>query len=181
MSISGTLVALLCLTTIVVSQSTTATPTPTPAPTLQTPLSITYSFSGSIVQKIGFNGVYACASTPSKQYGNLDDGLDALSNPVMTTSGLAFDTRRNRVYFSDDMCSTIKYIDRNNSKVYKLAGYGQWQYSGDGGSALSANFKSATGMAYDPVNDLLYVASNENVVRVINVTSGTISLFAGMM
>ena len=61
----------------------------------------------------------------------------------------------------------------------RYAGSGESGFSGDGGPAIKANFKTPAGIAFDPEGNL-YIADRENHrVRKVD-TSGNISTFAGI-
>jgi DNA-binding beta-propeller fold protein YncE len=54
-------------------------------------------------------------------------------------------------------------------------------YLGDGGTPTHANLYTPKGVAFDSVNNLVYIADTTNhIIRVINRTSNTISTVAGI-
>ena len=99
-----------------------------------------------------------------------------------TTHGVAV-ASDGTVYFSTD-CAVKKISPAGI--VSQVAGKqnagvdGCGSNLGDGGPATQAQLYNAKGLALDEANHQLYVAdSNNNVVRAINLTDGTISTIAG--
>jgi hypothetical protein len=70
-------------------------------------------------------------------------------------------------------------VDRNTNIINIIAGSNQQAgSSGDGGPATAALLRDPYQCQVDMVNNLLYIAGASRI-RVINMTSGNISTFAG--
>jgi DNA-binding beta-propeller fold protein YncE len=84
--------------------------------------------------------------------------------------------------FSVIMFALLLIAQSNAQYISTLAGgpTSPVHYYGDGGQATLAEFYRPKGISVDTVNNLVYIADNgNNKVRVVNRTSGIISLFAG--
>src|SRR5205807_4685243 len=75
--------------------------------------------------------------------------------------------RSGNVYVADGEFHVVRSIDRSTAQESVVAGVGGMEFSGDGGSALAAMFSIPTGLAMDPMGDLVIVDSwNQRVRRV---------------
>jgi sugar lactone lactonase YvrE len=82
------------------------------------------------------------------------------------------------VAFSDNVGNAIWEVDAHG-RASRIAGTGVGDYSGDGGPATDAELNFPTGMALGP-DGVLYVSdADNNVVRAIDLSAGTISTVAG--
>ncbi len=98
----------------------------------------------------------------------------SFSNP----SGLAFDTQGN-LYVADELNNAIRKIDPSGN-VTTFAGTGSVGVSN--GPRLSASFQRPIGLCMDSIGGNLIVAdSRNNMIREINISSGTVSTLAGQI
>ncbi|KAL0478890.1 NHL repeat-containing protein [Acrasis kona] len=112
--------------------------------------------------------------------GSTGDGGNATSAKLGYPYGLSVDSANNLVYIADSTNHRIRVVDRLTGAINTFAGTGTGGYSGDGGNATSANLKGPLGVAVDVPRNLVYVAdSDNNVIRVVDRSSGAISLVAG--
>ena len=118
------------------------------------------------------------AGTP-KKYGFSGDGGPALSAKLYYPSGIALDVSGN-IYIADYFNSVIRMITVSTGIISKVAGTSnQDGYSGDGGSALSAQLFFPKGVAVD-VSGNIYIADYFNhVIRMVTKSTGIISTVAG--
>jgi len=101
----------------------------------------------------------------------------ATQTEISLVDGITLDKKGN-VYITMREHNIISRID-TKGMMTRYAGSGESGFSGDGGPAIKANFKTPAGLAFDPEGNL-YIADRENHrVRKID-TSGNISTFAGI-
>lgn len=74
----------------------------------------------------------------------------------------------------------IREISAATGDINTIAGNGSTGYTGDNNQATNATFKSPFGIAVNPAGTLVYIAdSGNNVVRLVNLTTGIITTYAG--
>ena len=101
----------------------------------------------------------------------------ATETEISLVDGITLDKKGN-MYITMREHNIISRID-TKGMMTRYAGSGESGFSGDGGPAIKANFKTPAGLAFDPEGNL-YIADRENHrVRKID-TSGNISTFAGI-
>ncbi len=101
----------------------------------------------------------------------------ATETEISLVDGITLDKKGN-VYITMREHNIISRID-TKGMMTRYAGSGESGFSGDGGPAIKANFKTPAGLAFDPEGNL-YIADRENHrVRKVD-TSGNISTFAGI-
>ena len=101
----------------------------------------------------------------------------ATETEISLVDGIAIDKKGN-VYIAMREHNIISRID-TKGMMTRYAGSGESGFSGDGGPAIKANFKTPAGLAFDPEGNL-YIADRENHrIRKID-ASGNISTFAGI-
>jgi streptogramin lyase len=98
--------------------------------------------------------------------------LAALNSP----RGIAVDADGN-IYISDAGNNRIRKI--SNGVITTIAGTGAAGYTGDNGPATNATFASLKGLAIDSDNNLYIADAGNNVIRMIEATSGNIHTVAG--
>ncbi len=101
---------------------------------------------------------------------------DALLN---TPAGLALDEANDILYIADSLNHAIRAVDLLTDQISTIAGDGTPNYTGDGGVAISATLDLPRGLALDSSGNLYIADSFNNVVRVIDYSSGVIDRFAG--
>lgn len=89
--------------------------------------------------------------------------------------GLALDSSGN-LYIADSLNDRVRKISGGN--ITTVAGNGTQGYSGDGGTATSAEMFSPSGLAFDSSGNLYIADTGNHVIREVS-TSGTISTIAG--
>ena len=95
------------------------------------------------------------------------DGTSAVSCQWGSITGVCADDRGN-IYVSDGQNHVVRMIDINGS-VRTIAGTGVSGYSGDGGFALGATFRTPGSLFINAAGDLFICDPSSNVVRVVNV------------
>jgi DNA-binding beta-propeller fold protein YncE len=92
---------------------------------------------------------------------------------------IAIDSVRRLLYFSDFYNNRIRVINLITNIISTVAGSGVRGYNGDG-AALSTQLANPTGIALDIPNNGLYITdSNNNRVRLLNITLGTVVTITG--
>ncbi len=122
----------------------------------------------------GFNG----DGLSSEVWVNLPTG----PNPE-PSGGLALDSDGN-VYFSDTLNNRIRRLQFCSSDftcgvVTTIAGTGDAAYGGDGGPATEAQINYPEDMEIGPDGNVYFADTNNNRVRMIDLTNGTIQTVAG--
>jgi sugar lactone lactonase YvrE len=101
----------------------------------------------------------------------------ATETEISLVDGIAIDKKGN-VYIAMREHNIISRVD-TKGMMTPYAGSGESGFSGDGGPAIKANFKTPAGLAFDPEGNL-YIADRENHRRRKIDASGNISTFAGI-
>ncbi len=89
--------------------------------------------------------------------------VDAIGNVIVGDSG----SKIHLMFSSPGTYYGIDYSTATPGGVYTLAGTGTDSYFGDNILASTADLNSATGFAFGPAGDLIFVDTGNNVVRVI--------------
>jgi large repetitive protein len=107
------------------------------------------------------------------------DGGPATQAEVSVPAGIAIDGAGN-LYFADTGNHAIRRIDAFSGYITTVAGIGNAQgYSGDGFAATSAKLSLPEGIAFDSAHNLYIADTGNNVLRKVNVSTGTITTIAG--
>jgi hypothetical protein len=107
------------------------------------------------------------------------DDSAATNATFMDPTGVAVDNAGN-VYIADDISNTVRMVNHTNGNIYLYAGNGTRGFSGNGGSATTAQLHRPEGIAFDNNTGNLYIAEDSNfIVRVVD-ASGVINTFAGI-
>src|SRR5688572_3260061 len=85
--------------------------------------------------------------------------------------------RKGNIYISDTGNNVVRKI--NNGIITTMAGTGEEGYTGDNGLATLATFLAIKGLGTDDVNNIYVADSGNNVVRMLDVTTGKITTEAG--
>lgn len=104
------------------------------------------------------------------------DGGAATSSEFADPTGVAVDSSGN-VYIADQLNHRIRKVAAGGT-VTTVAGNGTSGYTGDSGSATSAEISSPEGAAVDSSGNLYIADTTNSVVRKVS-TSGTITTIAG--
>lgn len=129
----------------------------------------------STIRKINSLGIInTIAGTGSTGYSG-DGGL-AVNAQINWPQGLV--EYAGDLYFSDSYNHRIRKITTSTGIITTIAGTGVQGFSGDGSSAISAQFNFPTGLVFDPSGNLFILDKNNQRIRKIN-TSGVISTIAG--
>ena len=100
-------------------------------------------------------------------YGYSGDGGPATSARFEDIIGVTLDSAGN-IYIADTgLDSTIRKVTASTGIVSTVAGNGTYGYSGDGGKATSAEFRSPADAAVDNSGNIFAVDSGNNRIRAV--------------
>ncbi len=104
-------------------------------------------------------------------------GGRAVTEPLAGPRSLAVDPQNLWIVLREG--NSVWRIDRQDGRIFHVAGRGDKGFSGDGGDARQATFNGPKGIAVDP-GIAIYVADTENhAIRRVDLGSGVISTVAG--
>jgi protein involved in polysaccharide export with SLBB domain len=133
-------------------------------------------------------GVYYGRAGCAAQTDSWGDGCPASEATVGTVGGITLD-RGGNLFFSDTgyvtsnsgivtYHSMIRRVDATTKVVTLFAGNGTYGYTGDGGTATSAEV-TAGELAFDSKGNLYFSDGGGTILRRVDATTGFISTFAG--
>jgi DNA-binding beta-propeller fold protein YncE len=84
------------------------------------------------------------------------------------------------IFVADTWNNRVRRIEAKTGRVFPFAGSGMKGFSGDGGTAESAQFGGVYCLAFDPPRKNLYLADLDNRrIRAVNLASGQVTTVAG--
>ena len=108
------------------------------------------------------------------------DGYAATKATFFFPIGVAVDSLRNLVYITENLNHVVRVVNRTTGIISTIAGQGIPGFSENTGVAKNAIFDSPTYIQVDSEKNLIYISdTNNNAIRVIDGTTGLISMFAG--
>lgn len=105
-----------------------------------------------------------------------DGGISTFATGLSNPMGLAFDAAGN-LYVAESGAGVVRRFTANGDSTV-VAGNGAFDFSGDGGPAISAAFAGPEGVAFDSAGNMYIADTFNHRVRVVT-TDGLISTFAG--
>lgn len=106
------------------------------------------------------------------------DGVPATSSSLASPTGLAF-LQNGDLVIADKEMNRIRRVSASNNIITTICGNGTGTNTGDGGPAIDATINMPEGICTDSA-DNIYIALPENdLVRMINATTGIITTIAG--
>lgn len=106
------------------------------------------------------------------------DGGPATSAEIAQPYGVALDSAGN-LYIADSGNNRIRMVSTATGIITTVAGTGNFQYSGDGGPATSAEIAEPNGVTLDGAGNLYIADTGNNVIRKVSATTGIITTVAG--
>ncbi len=134
--------------------------------------------TGQRLLRVDAKGQLAIVAGTGKKGNGGDDGPapQATFNAMHNLACSADDS----IYLADTWNNRIRKFDPATGIITAFAGTGAKGYSGDGGPALKATFTGIYSLAFNFPPTKLYLADLENRrIRVIDIKTGTVDLFAG--
>lgn len=177
------------ITTVAGTGTKGTAPDPTPATSAQidNPFGITRGpdgalyfceYGGQHIRKITADGLLHNVAGTGKS-GYTGDGGPATEATFNLPHELRFDKAGN-LYIADMTNNAIRRIDGKTGIITTFAGTGKPGYTGDDGPAAQAQLKQPHSIQFDPTAEHLYICDiGNNVIRRVDMKSGTISTFAG--
>ncbi|RKN81977.1 S-layer homology domain-containing protein [Paenibacillus ginsengarvi] len=132
-------------------------------------------YQNNRIRKVDVSGtIHTVAGTGSAGFSG--DGGDATSAKLNYPMGVAVDNSGN-LYIADTVNGRIRKVDASGT-ISTVAGTGVFGFSGDGGSAISAQLSYPSGIAADNDGNVYFVDQSNYRIRKVDV-SGTIRTVAG--
>jgi streptogramin lyase len=110
--------------------------------------------------------------------GTTPDGAPIQGTPLSGPRAMDVDREGNLWLVTREGNQVLK-LDMLYERVYVIAGTGQKGYSGDGGPARNATFRSPKGISLDTQGNVWIADTENNVVRRIDMATGSIETVAG--
>jgi len=134
-------------------------------------------YTGQRIRKVTPDGIIHTVAGSGKR-GYSGDGGPALQATFNLPHEIRFDREGN--YFIADMTNhAIRRVDAKTGVITTFAGTGTAGYSGDGGPANKAQLKQPHSIQFGPDGSLYICDIGNNVIRKVDMKTGTISTFAG--
>lgn len=130
------------------------------------------------VREIAYGGDILSTAAGNGYWSYSGDGDLATSAQMADPQGAAVDSSGN-IYIADSYNSVIRKVDAVTGDISTVAGNGAYGYSGDGGSATSAELADPMGVAIDSSGNIYIADSDDNVIRKVDAATGDISTIAG--
>jgi hypothetical protein len=122
------------------------------------------------------NIVTTFAGNGTNMYGG--DGGPAARAAFNSLTSIALDSTNRKLYVADSNAYVVRVVDLTTNIITTIAGTGVYGYSGDGGDAKLAMFRSTAGLAVDPTTNSLYISDSARV-RKVALNTRQISVFVG--
>ena len=106
------------------------------------------------------------------------DGGPATASELADPTSVAVNAQGD-LFIADSQNDVIREVNALTGAITTIAGDGQGGYSGDGGSATSAELDDPLGVAVDAQGDLFIADTNNHSVREVSSATGVISTVAG--
>jgi hypothetical protein len=104
---------------------------------------------------------------------------DHATGTITTAVGNGLFQYAGDVFIADVGNNRVRRVDHATGVISTVAGNGTSGYTGDGGPATAAELADVTNVAVDAAGHLFLSATVSNVVREVDLTSGTITTVAG--
>ena len=124
------------------------------------------------------NGVISTVAGNGTQ-GYSGDAGPATSASMNAPRGIAVDSVGN-IYIADSPNNVIRKVSASTGVISTVAGNGTQGYSGDGGSAISAELDTPAGVAADSAGNIYIADMSNNVIREVIASTGVITTVAGV-
>lgn len=134
-------------------------------------------YSNHVVRRVGRDGVITTVAGNGRA-GYSGDGGAATNASLREPHELRFDRAGNLV-IADTGNHAIRRLDLKTGVLSTIAGTGKVGYSGDGGRAELAEFRSPISIQFASSGDLFIADIGNHVIRRVDARSGVITTFAG--
>jgi sugar lactone lactonase YvrE len=106
------------------------------------------------------------------------DGLPATEAELDLPSSVTLDGQGN-LYIADSLHNRLRKVTASTGVISTIAGNGNPAYTGDNGPAINATLNVPSGVTIDGAGNLYIADTGNNVVRMINASTGIITTIAG--
>ena len=132
-----------------------------------------------VIRKISSSGIImTVAGDGSGNWDYSGDGGPAIGAKFAGAVDVAVDSAGN-LYIADSQNMVVRKVSAATGIITTIAGNGTAGYAGDGGPATSAKLNWPYGVAVDPVGNLYIADMDNNVIRRVDGSTGTITTVAG--
>ncbi|MET2986433.1 NHL domain-containing protein [Aureibaculum conchae] len=132
----------------------------------------------SNVKKVDFSTGKVTVVAGTGEVGFSGDGGQATAAKLANPTGLALDGKGN-IFISDTGNERIRKVNLSTGIITTIAGTGETGFVGEDTDATKAQLANPLGLAIDSAGDLFVVDRGNNMIRKIDMSSGTISTVAG--
>ncbi|MCX7005676.1 MAG: hypothetical protein NTY53_00175 [Kiritimatiellaeota bacterium] len=132
---------------------------------------------GGVIRKIDAKGILTTIAGTGQKL-PLGDGGPALQATLHQPHEIRFD-RNGDLFIADTGNQRVRKIDFKTGLITTVAGCGKGGFSGDGGPATNATFKSPISIQFDPCGDLFICDIGNHRVRKVDMQTGLITTVAG--
>ncbi len=108
------------------------------------------------------------------------DGAPATQSSIFLPFGIAVNAAGD-LFIADSSNNRIRKVSATSGVISTLAGLGNVGATGDGGLAVLANLSNPTSLALDPMGNLYFADTGNNVIRKVSAFDGTIITVAGTL
>ena len=130
----------------------------------------------NIIREVSTSGIITTIAG-NRTAGYTGDNDVATSAELHFPTGVAVDAAGN-VFIADQLNNVIRRVDGTTGMITTYAGNHVPGYSGDGGSATSAQLQYPASVSLDQFRNLYIADQGNNTIRTVD-SSGNISIFAG--
>ena len=130
-----------------------------------------------IIRKIDTNGIMTTVAGTPGEIGDTGNNGAATSAKLESPRGVTVDSQGN-LYISDTENHRIRKVDTDGI-ITTFAGVVNFGYSGDGNAATSAQLNFPYQITVDASDNVYFADNRNNVIRKVDISSGTISTVAG--
>lgn len=123
-------------------------------------------------------GIVTSVAGNSSSFIYSGDGILATNAALFLPFGVTVDANGN-LYIADTFNNRIRRVDAQTLLISTVAGNGKLGNAGDGGLATAASLNNPSSLELDAAGNLYIADTNNNVVRVVDSSTGIISTVAG--
>lgn len=138
------------------------------------------ALSSSLLAFLSAQNISTVAGNNAFGAGYSGDGGVATNAELSGPNGVAIDASGN-MYIADATNNVIRKVDHSTGSISTIAGnylFGPG-FSGDGGKATAAELHAPASIAFDALGNLIIADADNNVIRMVDYSTGNISTIAG--
>jgi sugar lactone lactonase YvrE len=131
-----------------------------------------------VIRKVNIAGIVTTIAGEATKQGYIGDGKLATSEQLNWPKGIVIDDTGN-IFVADYGNSRVREINAKSGKISTLVGTFISNYNGDNHPLDSTELYDPTGLAFDKQGNLYIADANNNRIREVNISKGTIQTIAG--